>query len=85
MNQKILQKKQNLAVKVPVLALLKKMLPIVAMLVAGYLSSQKNKPGQPGGLNDVLGQVIGSMGGTAGGGPGGGLGGVLGSILGGRR
>ena len=66
-------------------ALLKKMLPIVAMLVAGYLSSQKNKPGQPGGLNDVLGQVIGSMGGTAGGGLGGGLGGVLGSILGGRR
>lgn len=65
-------------------ALLKKMLPIVAMLVAGYLSSQSNKPGQTGGLGDILGQVIGSMGG-AGGGLGGGLGGVLGSILSGRR
>lgn len=66
-------------------ALLKKMLPIVAMLVAGYLSSQSNKPGQTGGLGDILGQVIGSMGGTGGGGLGGGLGGVLGSILSGRR
>ncbi len=66
-------------------ALLKKMLPIVAMLVAGYLSSQSNKSGQTGGLGDVLGQVIGSMGGAGGGGLGGGLGGVLGSILGGRR
>ncbi len=66
-------------------AVLKKMLPIVAMLVAGYLSSQSKKPGQTGGLGDVLGQVIGSMGGSSGGALGGGLGGVLGSILGGRR
>lgn len=65
-------------------ALLKKMLPIVAMLVAGYLSSQSNGPGESGGLGGVLGQVIGSMGG-AGTGLGGGLSGVLGSILGGRR
>lgn len=67
-------------------ALLKKMLPIVAMLVAGYLSSQSNRPGQGGGLGDILGQVLGGMGGGSGsGGLGGGLGGVLGSILGGRR
>ena len=61
-------------------ALLKKMLPILAMLVAGYLSSQSSRQG---GLGGVLGQVLGGM---AGGGGGiGGLGGVLGSILGGRR
>lgn len=65
-------------------ALLKKMLPIVAMLVAGYLSSQSNKSGEAGGLGGVLGQLIGSMG-RGGGGLGGELGGVLGSILGGRR
>ena len=70
-------------------ALLKKMLPILAMLVAGYLSSQSNRqPGGGGGLGGILGQVLGSMGG--GGSGGGGLGGnvlgsVLGSILGGRR
>lgn len=64
--------------------LLKKMLPIVAMLVAGYLSSQSNKSGEAGGLGGVLGQLIGSMG-RGGGGLGGELGGVLGSILGGRR
>ena len=65
-------------------ALLKKMLPILAMLVAGYLSRSK---GGGGGLGAVLGQVIGGMGGGGfgGGGLGGGLGGVLGSILGGRR
>lgn len=65
-------------------ALLKKMLPIVAMLVAGYLSSQSNKSGEAGGLGGVLGQLIGSMG-RGGGGLGGELGGVLASILGGRR
>ena len=65
-------------------ALLKKMLPIVAMLVAGYLSSQGNNSGEAGGLGGVLGQLIGSMG-RGGGGLGGELGGVLGSILGGRR
>ena len=68
-------------------ALLKKMLPIVAMLVAGYLSSQSNRPGQSGGLGSVLGQVLGGLagGGAGAGGLGGGLGGVLGSILSGRR
>jgi hypothetical protein len=61
-------------------AILKKMLPILAMLVAGYLSSQS---GRQGGLGGVLGQVLGGM--AGGGGGMGGLGGVLGSILGGRR
>lgn len=65
-------------------ALLKKMLPILAMLVAGYLSSQSKTSGGAGGLGAVLGQVLGGVGGTRGGGAGG-LGGVLGSILGGQR
>lgn len=64
-------------------ALLKKMLPILAMLVAGYLSSQSKGAGQGGGLGSVLGQVLGGL--SGGSGAGGGLGGVLGSILGGRR
>lgn len=62
-------------------ALLKKMLPMLAMLVAGYLSSQSKGTGQTGGLGAVLGQVLGGM---SGGSAGGGLGGALGSILGGR-
>lgn len=67
--------------------LLKKMLPIVAMLVAGYLAKQHGQarqapaggvqaPAQDGG---ILGQILGGMGG-AGTGAGGG---ILGSILGG--
>lgn len=72
-------------------ALLKKMLPILAMLVAGHLSGRAG--GQPGGLGGILGTVLGGLGGAGagagggalGGGPGGGLGGMLGSILGGRR
>ena len=69
-------------------ALLKKMLPILAMLVAGQMS--KRAGGQQGGLGGVLGSVLGSLtggsasGGTAGGALGGGLGGILGSVLGGR-
>ena len=62
-------------------ALLKKMLPILAMLVGGYLSSRSSRGG--GGLGAVLGSVLGGMGG--GGRLGGGLGGILGSVLGGRR
>ncbi|RYE70377.1 MAG: DUF937 domain-containing protein [Rhizobiaceae bacterium] len=62
--------------------LLKKMLPILAMLVGGYLASQSNRSGQGGGLDSVLGQVLGGL---SGGNGGGGLGGLLGSILGGRR
>lgn len=68
-------------------ALLKKMLPILAMLVGGYLSSQSNSAGGGGGLGAIIGQVLSGMGGGAGGtgGLGGGLGGMLGSILGGNR
>jgi hypothetical protein len=63
--------------------LLKKMLPIVAMLVAGYLAKQHGQaaqvpagadagPAQDGG---ILGQILGGTGGAGGG--------ILGSILGG--
>ena len=66
-------------------ALLKKMLPILAMLVAGYMS--KRAGSQQGGLGGVLGSVLGGLtGGKAGGGAmGGGLGSILGSVLGIRR
>lgn len=72
-------------------ALLQKMLPILAMLVAGHLSGRSG--GQQGGLGGILGSVLGGLGGAGGGalgggglgGAGGGLGGMLGSILGGRQ
>ncbi|MBL8657743.1 MAG: DUF937 domain-containing protein [Altererythrobacter sp.] len=59
---------------------LKKLLPIVAMLVAGYMArsagtSQGGAAG--GGLTDILGSVFGGQG-------SGGLGGMLGSTLGGK-
>jgi hypothetical protein len=64
--------------------LLKKMLPIVAMLVAGYLAKQHGQasagttPGAAPQDGGILGQILGGAGG------GGGLGGgILGSILGG--
>lgn len=79
-------------------ALLKKMLPILAMLVGGYLShaggvQQGNPSGGGssgsggGGIGGMIGSVLGSvLGGAAGGGgggqAGGGLGGMLGSLLG---
>lgn len=69
-------------------ALLKKMLPILAMLVAGYMSHQASgAQGQQsgGGLGGMLGSVLGSvLGGQSrgSGGMGGMLGGVLGSMLG---
>ena len=62
-------------------ALLKQMLPILAMLVGGYLSSRSSQGG--GGLGGILGSVLGSMAGGQSG--GGGLGSILGSVLGGRR
>lgn len=55
--------------------LLKKMLPILAMLVAGYLAKQGGQGGSGGGLGGLIG---GMLGGNAGG-----LGGVLGNVLGG--
>lgn len=68
-------------------SLLKRMLPVLAMLVAGHLAGRSG--GQQGGLGGVLGSVLGGLGGggaggALGGSAGGGLGGVLGSILGGR-
>lgn len=68
-------------------ALLKKMLPILAMLAAGYMA--KRSGGQQGGLGGILGSVLGGLagGGMAGGGRAGGgeMGDILGSILGGGR
>lgn len=74
-------------------ALLKQMLPILAMLVAGYLS--KRAGGQQGGLGSILTSVLGtlagaatsnaSVGGASVGSAGGGLGGILDSILGSSR
>jgi hypothetical protein len=62
-------------------SLLKKMLPILAMLVAGYMAKQSGGEGEGagGGLGGLLGGLLG--GGAAAG--GGGLGGMLGSVLGG--
>ena len=66
-------------------AILKKMLPILAMLAGGYLSSRSSQGGG-GGLGGILGSVLGSIAGNQpGGGLGGGLGSILGSVLGGRR
>jgi hypothetical protein len=67
-------------------SLLKKMLPMLAMLVAGYLAKQGGQgDGQSGGgLGDLIGSVLGgSTGGSSGGGMGGMLGNVLGGMLGG--
>ena len=72
-------------------ALLKKMLPILAMLVAGYMSQQAGgaQGQQPGGgglggmLGSVLGSVLGGQSSQSSSGMGGMLGGVLGSLLGG--
>ena len=59
--------------------MLKKMLPILAMLVAGYMAKQSGGGEGGGGLGGLLGSVLG--GGQAAG--GGGLGGILGNVLGG--
>ena len=71
-------------------ALLKQMLPILAMLVAGHLAGRSGA--QQGGLGGIIGSVLGGLGGSGAGGGAlggnagsGGLGGILGSILGGRR
>jgi hypothetical protein len=62
-------------------ALLKKMLPMLAMLVAGYMAKQSSGAGGGGG-GGLAGGLAGALGGALGGG-GGGLGGGLGQILGG--
>jgi hypothetical protein len=77
-------------------ALLKQMLPILAMLVTGYMARRSG--GQAGGLGGILGSVLGSLGGGVNGGgrtdqlpgglgdiAGGGLGGILNSVLGGGK
>ncbi len=58
-------------------SLLKKMLPILAMLVAGYMAKQSGGEGEGGGLGGLLGSMIGG-GQSAGGGLAGALGGLLG-------
>ena len=67
-------------------ALLKKMLPILAMLVAGYLSHSANSQSgqaQGGGLGGMLGSVLGSvLGGGQSSQPSSGMGGMLGGVLG---
>ena len=60
-------------------SLLKKMLPILAMLVAGYMAKQSGG-GEGGGLGGLLGGMLGGGGQASG---GGGLGGMLGNVLGG--
>jgi hypothetical protein len=61
-------------------SLLKKMLPLLAMLVAGYLAKQSGGGPDSGGLGGVIGGMLG--GGQQ---SGGGLGGMLGSVLGGGQ
>jgi hypothetical protein len=56
-------------------SLLRKMLPMLAMLAAGYMAKQRGGAGHAsagGGLGGVLGGMIGSMAGGAGRAPGGG-------------
>ncbi len=67
-------------------SLLKQMLPILAMLVAGHLAKQGAR--QSGGIGGILTSVLGSLaggGGAAAGAGQGGLGGILNSVLGGGR
>ncbi len=67
--------------------LLKKMLPIVAMLVAGYMAKQRGAGGTAppsrsgGGLGGLLGKILGGRGGRAGRGGQGSAGGGLASML----
>ena len=63
-------------------SLLKKMLPILAMLVAGYMAKQSGG-GEGGGLGGLIGGMLGGGGQSGGGGLGGMLGNVLGGALGG--
>ena len=63
-------------------ALLRKMLPMLAMLVAGFMAKQGNAAGAPAlGSQDT---GFGGLGSSLGGASAGGLGGLLGSLLGGQ-
>jgi len=65
-------------------SILKKLLPLVAMLAAGYMAKQAGNSqasgGSGGGLGDLLGGMLGGQGGGLGG-----LGGLLGGMLGGGQ
>lgn len=66
--------------------LLKKMLPIVAMLAAGYFARQAGGQGGAGGLGGGMGGMLGSLlGGGAGAGGANPLNSILGDLMGGRR
>jgi hypothetical protein len=65
-------------------SILKQMLPILAMLVAGYLAKQSGG-GEGGGLGGLIGGMLGGGGQASGGGLGGMLGNVLGGALGGGQ
>lgn len=58
---------------------LKKMLPILAMLVAGYMAKQGGGQSSGGGLGDLIGGMLGG-GQSSSGGASGGLGGMLGGL-----
>lgn len=60
-------------------SLLKQMLPILAMLVAGYMAKQGGGQSSGGGIGDLIGGMLGGSGGGAGGSSGG-LGGMLGGL-----
>jgi hypothetical protein len=71
-------------------SILKKMLPVLAMLVAGYMAKQSGggdnanaNADNSGGLGGLIGGMLGGGGQTSGGGLGGMLGNVLGGALGG--
>ena len=65
-------------------ALLKQMLPILAMLVAGYMAKQSGG-GEGGGLGGLIGGMLGGGRQTGAGGLGGMLGNVLGGAMGGGQ
>jgi hypothetical protein len=67
--------------------ILKKMLPVIAAMVMGYLAKRMGGGASGGGLGGVLGQIFGggtANAGTASTSSGGGLGDILGQVLGGR-
>ncbi len=65
-------------------SLLKKMLPILAMLVAGYMAKQSSGgEGDGGGLGGLIGGMLGGGGQTSSGGLGGMLGNMIGGAMGG--
>lgn len=63
-------------------SVLKQMLPILAMAVAGYMAKQGGGQSSGGGLGDLIGGALGG-GQASGGQSSGGLGGMLGNVIGG--